>query len=78
MIAALDSFREFSPAERRRPNEVDTTINRYNNQFRCIYLLDNEKNCVSDGNAIELQWLSTFVRRAKKNNESEEAGEGGI
>ncbi len=36
-----------------------------------------EKNCVSDGNAIELQWLSMFVRRAKKNNEFEEAGEGG-
>jgi len=37
-----------------------------------------EKICVSDGNAIELQWLSTFVRRAKKNNVFEEAGEGGI
>ncbi len=73
MIAALDSFQEFSPAERKRPNEVDTTIN-----FDAFTYWTMKKNCVSNGNAIELQWLSTFVRRAKKNNESEEAGEGGI
>jgi hypothetical protein len=37
-----------------------------------------EKICIRDGNAIELQWLSTFVRRAKKNNEFKEVREGGI
>jgi hypothetical protein len=28
-----------------------------------------EKNCVIDGNAIGLRWLSIVVERAKKNNE---------
>jgi hypothetical protein len=46
--------------------------------LQCIYPLDNEKHCVSNGNAIELQWLLTFVRQAKKNNEFEEARERGI
>jgi hypothetical protein len=36
-----------------------------------------EKNCVSNGNAIQLQWLSTFVRRAKKNNEFSGGKRGG-
>jgi hypothetical protein len=36
-----------------------------------------EKICVSNGNAIRLRWPSIVVERAKKNNEFEEAREGG-
>ncbi len=36
-----------------------------------------KKICVSDGNAIRLQWSLTIVKWAKKNNEFEEAREGG-
>ncbi len=36
-----------------------------------------KKICVSDGNAIRLRWPLIVVEQAKKNNEFEEAREGG-
>ena len=36
-----------------------------------------KKNCVIDGNAIGLRWLSIVVERAKKNNERRAGAEGG-
>jgi len=37
-----------------------------------------EKNCAIDGSAIELRWPSIVVDEPKKNNEFEEAREGGF